>query len=82
MEKEDYQKLLQIVEDARNECERVRSALAKLHKAKPGSHRLALRRKSGGAAQDRDRAGLGVNFPEWRGARSPESIAVDCLGFR
>ena len=31
MKREDYAKLLQIVEDARNECERVRAALAKLH---------------------------------------------------
>ena len=34
MEKEDYQKLLNIAEDARNECERVRNALARLHEAK------------------------------------------------
>jgi hypothetical protein len=32
MEKDEYQKLLRIVEDARNQCECVRSALAKLHK--------------------------------------------------
>ena len=31
MEKEDYTRLLNIVEDARNDCERVRNALAKLH---------------------------------------------------
>jgi hypothetical protein len=31
MSKQDYTKLLNIVEDARNECERVRHALAKLH---------------------------------------------------
>ena len=33
METADYQKLLNIVEDARNECERVRHALARLHEA-------------------------------------------------
>jgi hypothetical protein len=33
MTKEDYSKLLNIVEDARNECERVRNALARLHAA-------------------------------------------------
>ena len=32
MTKEDYQKLLNIVEDARNDCERVRNTLAKLHR--------------------------------------------------
>ena len=31
MNREDYSKLLNIVEDARNECERVRKALADLH---------------------------------------------------
>lgn len=31
MTKEDYTKLLHMVEDARNDCERVRNALAKLH---------------------------------------------------
>jgi hypothetical protein len=31
MSKQDYTKLLNIVEDSRNECERVRHALAKLH---------------------------------------------------
>ena len=30
-DKESYQRLLLIVEDARNECERVRHALTKLH---------------------------------------------------
>jgi hypothetical protein len=30
-DKDGYQKLLLIVEDARNECERVRAALARLH---------------------------------------------------
>ena len=30
-DKSGYQKLLLIVEDARNECERVRNALVKLH---------------------------------------------------
>ena len=34
MSKEDYSKLLNIVEDARNECERVRKALARLHAGK------------------------------------------------
>ena len=29
--KSDYQKLLNLVEDARNECERVRNSLARLH---------------------------------------------------
>lgn len=33
-DQEGYQKLLVIVEDARNECERVRIALAKLHQSK------------------------------------------------
>jgi len=33
MTKEDYGKLLQIVEDARNECECIRTALARLHDA-------------------------------------------------
>jgi len=33
-DQESYQKLLVIVEDARNECERVRNALAKLHGSK------------------------------------------------
>lgn len=33
-DKDGYQKLLAIVEDARNECERVRHALAKLHETK------------------------------------------------
>ena len=33
MQREDYTKLLTIVEDARNECERVRKALAELHGA-------------------------------------------------
>ena len=33
MNAEDYQKLLNIVEDARNECERVRNALARLHES-------------------------------------------------
>jgi len=32
-DKDGYQKLLLIVEDARNECERVRNALAQLHKS-------------------------------------------------
>jgi hypothetical protein len=31
MNKEDYQKLLNLAEDARNECERVRNALARVH---------------------------------------------------
>jgi hypothetical protein len=31
MTREDYIKLLNIVEDARNECERVRHALSRLH---------------------------------------------------
>ena len=31
MTPEDYTKLVNIVEDARNECERVRNALARLH---------------------------------------------------
>jgi hypothetical protein len=31
MTKEDYTRLLNIVEDARNDCERARNALAKLH---------------------------------------------------
>jgi hypothetical protein len=31
MKQEDYSKLLSIVEEARNECERVRKDLAKLH---------------------------------------------------
>jgi len=35
MTTEDYVKLLNIVEDARNECERVRNSLARLHE-KPG----------------------------------------------
>jgi hypothetical protein len=34
MTKEDYTKLLYLVEDARNECERVRNALARLHESK------------------------------------------------
>jgi hypothetical protein len=34
MTKEDYTKLLNIAEDARNECERVRNSLARLHEAK------------------------------------------------
>ena len=33
-DKDGYLKLLLIVEDARSECERVRSALAKLHDSK------------------------------------------------
>ena len=33
-DQEGYQKLLLIVEDARNECERVRNALTKLHDSK------------------------------------------------
>ena len=31
MTKEDYVKLLDLVEDARNECERVRNSLKRLH---------------------------------------------------
>jgi hypothetical protein len=31
MTKDDYTRLLNIVEDARNDCERVRNALARLH---------------------------------------------------
>jgi hypothetical protein len=31
MKREDYIKLLAVVEDARNECERIRTLLAKLH---------------------------------------------------
>ncbi len=31
MKREDYTSLLKIVDDAHNECERVRTALAKLH---------------------------------------------------
>lgn len=34
MTKEDYTKLLNIAEDARNECERVRNAIARLHETK------------------------------------------------
>ena len=34
MKQGDYNKLLKIVEDARNECERVRAAIAKLHGTK------------------------------------------------
>ena len=33
MKAEDYTRLLHIVEDARNDCERVRNTLAKLHEA-------------------------------------------------
>ena len=33
MTKEDYDKFLRVVEDARNECERVRNALALFHLA-------------------------------------------------
>ena len=32
MTREDYMKLLKIVEDARNDCERVRNSLASLHR--------------------------------------------------
>jgi len=35
MGQEDYTKLLHIVEDARNECERVRHALSSLHEKQP-----------------------------------------------
>jgi hypothetical protein len=31
MKREDYIKLLAVVEDARNECERIRAMLTKLH---------------------------------------------------
>jgi hypothetical protein len=34
MTKEDYTKILNMVEDSRNECERVRNALARLHETK------------------------------------------------
>jgi hypothetical protein len=34
MTTDDYTKLLYIVEDARNECERVRNALRRLHESK------------------------------------------------
>ena len=34
MTKEDYTKILNMVEDSRNECERVRNALARLHESK------------------------------------------------
>jgi hypothetical protein len=34
MKAEDYAKLLHLVEDARNDCERARNALAKLHESK------------------------------------------------
>jgi len=34
MMKEDYIKILNMVEDARNDCERVRNSLARLHEAK------------------------------------------------
>ena len=34
MTKEDYLKLLNIVEDARNDCERVRNSLSRLHESK------------------------------------------------
>jgi hypothetical protein len=33
----DYMKLLNIVEDARNDCERVRNALSRLHKEAAGA---------------------------------------------
>ena len=36
-DKDGYLKLLLLVEDARNECERVRNALAKLHNSKERS---------------------------------------------
>jgi hypothetical protein len=34
MTKEDYTKILHMVEDARNDCERVRNSLARLHDTK------------------------------------------------